>query len=147
MKKPIKIRELDHKVLSQYYQKDGYFYCTCILKYKKPNIMNEIEKAILTELNEWDLSCSEEPTLKAELAKALKKAIVHTKLKKWKEFEEFLIRKDAFHNYYQSLTNKVSTILSNAPSDYINSAFMWISANKGNMYWNNLDKEWKKQIS
>ena len=35
------------------------------------NNMNKIEKAILTELNEWDLSCAEESNLKTELAKAL----------------------------------------------------------------------------
>jgi len=37
--------------------------------------MNKIEKAILTELNEWDLSCSEEPTLKIELAKVLGRVV------------------------------------------------------------------------
>lgn len=37
--------------------------------------MKKIEKAILAELNQWDLSCSEEPTLKIELAKALGRAV------------------------------------------------------------------------
>jgi len=37
--------------------------------------MNKIEKAILAELKEWDLTCSEEPSLKIELAKAIAKAV------------------------------------------------------------------------
>lgn len=39
--------------------------------------MNKIEKAIITELNEWDLSCSEEPILKIELAKALGRVVLN----------------------------------------------------------------------
>ena len=38
-------------------------------------MIDKIEKAILAELNQWDLSCSEEPTLKIELAKALGRAV------------------------------------------------------------------------
>ena len=37
--------------------------------------MNKIEKAILNELKEWDLTCSEEPSLKIELAKAIAKVV------------------------------------------------------------------------
>lgn len=37
--------------------------------------MNKIDKAILAELNQWDLSCSEEPELKIELAKALGRVV------------------------------------------------------------------------
>lgn len=35
----------------------------------------KVEQAILNELKAWDLSCSEEPTLKTELAKALTKVL------------------------------------------------------------------------
>lgn len=37
--------------------------------------MNKIDKAILAELNQWDLSCSEEPELKIELAEALGRVV------------------------------------------------------------------------
>lgn len=38
-------------------------------------MIDKIDKAILAELNHWDLSCSEEPALKIELAKALGRAV------------------------------------------------------------------------
>lgn len=38
-------------------------------------MIDKIDKAILAELNHWDLSCSEEPELKIELAKALGRAV------------------------------------------------------------------------
>jgi len=38
-------------------------------------MVKELEERILKELDTWDLSCSEEPTLKLELAKALSRTI------------------------------------------------------------------------
>lgn len=38
-------------------------------------MIDKIDKVILAELNHWDLSCSEEPTLKIELAKSLGRVV------------------------------------------------------------------------
>jgi hypothetical protein len=43
-----------------------------LIKYQK------IEQAILSELNNWDLSCSEEFALKCQLATALTNSIINT---------------------------------------------------------------------
>jgi hypothetical protein len=42
--------------------------------------MEKLTKVILNELNEWDLSCSEDCTLKLELAKALTNVVKNCNL-------------------------------------------------------------------
>ena len=51
--------------------------------------MEKLTKVILNELNEWDLSCSEESTLKLELAKALTKVVKNCNLHAVNNLAEF----------------------------------------------------------
>ena len=69
------------------------------------------------------------------------------KLKKWKKFEKFLKKNDALYKYFNASYEPLSYINMHGPSGYIYNAFVWSETVEGSIFWDRLNRKWKKKLS
>lgn len=62
------------------------------------------------------------------------------------QFKNFLIKQDALESYIKNIKNERFPMRELAPFEFITGAFTWSYTNESDLYWNNLDIMWQKEI-